>query len=297
MILFFFSIQSCKNESIDQNYADNDSDGFYDMIDNCPFVPNPDQTDSNSDGIGDFCSDMDDDGIIDIEDNCPENYNPYQFDGDGDGIGDKCDLVDFTSLPCINGLAGEYPCNGYDLVGHLSIEELSIDFVENTRVNDSWGWKDPLTEKEYAIVGLSSHTSFVDMSDPDNLLLIGILPTASVNSIWRDIKVYNDHAYIVSEASNHGMQIFDLKRLRNVENMPSVLGQMELLKIQNLVPVEMWIAQILTDFSATTKQVNVCQKKSCLQLLYHANHKGIRLQVQIIQSLMKMKRVPSLFKT
>ena len=72
MILFFFSIQSCKNESIDQNYADNDSDGFYDMIDNCPFVPNPDQIDSNSDGIGDFCSDMDDDGIIDIEDNCPK---------------------------------------------------------------------------------------------------------------------------------------------------------------------------------------------------------------------------------
>ena len=224
IILFFLSIQSCKNESIDQNYADNDSDGFYDMIDNCPFVPNPDQTDSNSDGIGDFCSDMDNDGIIDVEDNCPENYNPYQFDDDGDGIGDKCDLVDFTSLPCINGLAGEYPCNGYDLVGHLSIEELSIDFVENTRVNDSWGWKDPLTEKEYAIVGLSSHTSFVDMSDPDNLLLIGILPTASVNSIWRDIKVYNDHAYIVSEASNHGMQIFDLKRLRNVENMPSVFS-------------------------------------------------------------------------
>ena len=62
------------------------------------------------------------------------------------------------------------------------------------------------------------------MSDPDNLLLIGVIPTASVNSIWRDIKVYNNHAYIVSEASNHGMQIFDLTRLRNVENIPSVFS-------------------------------------------------------------------------
>ena len=70
-------------------------------------------------------------------------------------------------------------------------------------------------------MGLSSHTSFVDMSDPDNLLLIGILPTASVNSIWRDIKVYNNYAFIVSEASNHGMQIFDLTRLRNTENIPT----------------------------------------------------------------------------
>ena len=223
-VLLIFSIQSCQNESIDQNYADNDSDGFYDLIDNCPLVSNPDQADSNSDGIGDMCSDIDEDGIIDAEDNCPENYNPYQFDEDGDGIGNSCDFVDFTSLPCINGLAGEYPCDGYSLIGHLSIENLSIDFVENTRVNDSWGWKDPETGKEYAIVGLTSHTSFVDMSDPDNLLLIGVIPTASVNSTWRDIKVYNNHAYIVSEASNHGMQIFDLTRLRNAENIPIVFS-------------------------------------------------------------------------
>ena len=126
-------------------------------------------------------SDIDNDGIIDGNDNCPSNFNPNQADNDSDGIGNTCDLVDFTSLPCIDGLAGDYPCNGYDLLGHLSIEELSINFQENTRVNDSWGWKDPVTGKEYAIVGLSSHTAFVDMSDPDNLLLIGILPTASVN--------------------------------------------------------------------------------------------------------------------
>ena len=69
------------------------------------------------------------------------------------------------------------------------------------------------------------------MSDPDNLLLIGILPTASVNSIWRDIKVYNNYAFIVSEASNHGMQIFDLTRLRNTENIPTVLILILILQI------------------------------------------------------------------
>ena len=224
VIFTVINLQSCQNESIDQNYADNDNDGYYDLIDNCPFDSNPNQNDSNSDGIGDVCSDIDEDGIIDAEDNCPSNFNPLQADNDGDGIGDTCDLVDFTSLPCIDGFAGNYPCSGYNLLGHLSIEDLSINFQENTRVNDSWGWKDPVTGKEYAIVGLSSHTSFVDMSDPDNLILIGILPTASVNSIWRDIKVYNNYAFIVSEASNHGMQIFDLTRLRNTENIPTVFN-------------------------------------------------------------------------
>ena len=104
----------------------------------------------------------------------------------------------------------------------MSVDDLSIDSnsSNNTRVNDSWGWTDPLNNKEYAIVGLSSHTAFVDMSDPDNLILIGTLPTATLNSIWRDIKVYQNHAYIVSEAYEHGMQVFDLTRLRNVEEMP-----------------------------------------------------------------------------
>ena len=58
------------------------------------------------------------------------------------------------------------------------------------------------------------------MSDPSNLILLGRLPTATTNSTWRDIKVYNNHAFIVSEASEHGMQVFDLTRLRNVPNPP-----------------------------------------------------------------------------
>ena len=43
-----------------------------------PFDSNPNQNDSNSDGIGDVCSDIDEDGVIDAEDNCPSNFNPLQ---------------------------------------------------------------------------------------------------------------------------------------------------------------------------------------------------------------------------
>ena len=56
---------SCQNESIESFFADSDQDGYYDTIDNCPLVLNPNQTDSNGDGIGDLCSDLDEDGIID----------------------------------------------------------------------------------------------------------------------------------------------------------------------------------------------------------------------------------------
>jgi len=58
---------------------DTDGDGVPDYKDNCPFVPNRDQTDSDGDGIGDAC------------DNCPHVANPTQSDINGNGIGDACD--------------------------------------------------------------------------------------------------------------------------------------------------------------------------------------------------------------
>ena len=95
-LLFILTIfLGCQNESIDQFYSDNDNDGYFDTIDNCPNISNPDQSDTNGDGIGDICSDLDQDGLLDEYDNCPLISNPNQQDSDGDGIGDDCDLVDF----------------------------------------------------------------------------------------------------------------------------------------------------------------------------------------------------------
>ena len=197
--------------------VDTDNDGVPDTSDNCINEANPNQEDSDNDGVGDICdNDIDNDGISDADDNCPEIANPDQADHDNDNIGDLCD-DDFISplSACENGMAGVYPCKDYDLMSYLSLSDMSA-----SKGNDSWGWTDPTTNKEYALICLDNGTAFVDISDTENIIYLGKLPTATANSSWRDVKVYQNHAFVVSEASGHGMQVFDLTRLRNVANAP-----------------------------------------------------------------------------
>jgi len=147
------------------------------------------------------CSKKDNDVVISITDNLSE---PTQNIDD-----DK--IIEGKSY-CENGFAGIYPCNGYDLLSRIPLE-----YFESVEGNDSWGWTDSFDGKEYALMGLDDGTAFVDISDPEVPLYLGKLPSASVNSSWRDIKVYEDYAFIVSEAPGHGLQVFDLSKLRSVK--------------------------------------------------------------------------------
>ncbi len=147
------------------------------------------------------CSKKDNDEVISIPDNLSE---PTQNIDD-----DK--IIEGKSY-CENGFAGIYPCNGYDLLSRIPLE-----YFESVEGNDSWGWTDSFDGKEYALMGLDDGTAFVDISDPEVPLYLGKLPSATVNSSWRDIKVYEDYAFIVSEAPGHGLQVFDLSKLRSVK--------------------------------------------------------------------------------
>jgi choice-of-anchor B domain-containing protein len=121
---------------------------------------------------------------------------------------------------CTNGMAGPFPCRDVDLLAMLPHAELG-----GGTGNDIWGWTDPETGREHAIVGGSSGTAFVDISNPRSPTYLGNLPTHTVESLWRGVKVFNNHAFIVSEAANHGMQIFDLRQLRAVASPPATFTE------------------------------------------------------------------------
>ena len=126
--------------------------------------------------------------------------------------------VCFAQTPCSGGFANGYPCDGITLQDYIS--SAAMGAVE---AQDSWGWTDPSTNKEYAIVALDNGTAFVDISNPTDIKYLGRMDSYTGSSYWRDVKIYNNHAYIVSDSNgSHGVQIFDLTRLRGLTGSPAL---------------------------------------------------------------------------
>ncbi len=130
-------------------------------------------------------------------------------------------LLSSGAVECADGIAGQFDCGNVDLLSYMTVEDLGGS--DGVQANDVWGWVDPETNREYALVGRTNGTSFVDITDPANPVLKGDLPlTEGANPApWRDIKVYANHAFIVADnAGEHGMQVFDLTHLRQESYSP-----------------------------------------------------------------------------
>ena len=131
------------------------------------------------------------------------------------------DAITGEDVACEDGLAGEFTCTDVDIVSFLPVQE--IGGSRGVEVNDVWGWTDPETGTEWALVGRYDGTAFIDLSDPANPVYAGNLPLTegATPNVWRDIKVYADHAFVVSDgAGEHGMQVFDLTQLREPRDGP-----------------------------------------------------------------------------
>ena len=120
------------------------------------------------------------------------------------------------AAPCSGGFAAGFPCHNVDLMAALPIGQLGT-----SRGSDLWGWTDPETGAEIAIYNMRIGTAFVDVTEPSAPVHLGTLPVPGEAPVQGDVKVYRDHAYIVGErVEDHGMQVFDLRRLRDVANPP-----------------------------------------------------------------------------
>lgn len=111
---------SDKEDEDEEENNDKDGDSIENMYDNCENVSNPEQTDTDLDGLGDACDpncsgDSDGDTVCDEMDNCPSDPNTDQTDIDEDGMGNVCDM----DAPLISEIAGTWP-------GTITVKEVYV---------------------------------------------------------------------------------------------------------------------------------------------------------------------------
>lgn len=137
---------------------------------------------------------------------------------------------------CINGTAGPYPCHNIDLIKSISRAEILPNAIYDMGIkiydpdrdygNDIWGWTDEISGREFILSGRMSGTSFIEITNPSQPIFVGYLFGGDNNprtrNIWRDMKTQYHYAYIVSEDHNNGIQVFDLKRLLEVQSPPVI---------------------------------------------------------------------------
>jgi len=119
---------------------------------------------------------------------------------------------------CVNNLASSFECTNVDLLAHMPLNQFSSSPSD---ANDIWGHVDLNTGNEFAIIGLNNGVSVVNISNPENPVEVGTIP--GVDSIWRDIKVYQyfDHtlnlwrayAYATVDKKNQHVTVIDLNNL------------------------------------------------------------------------------------
>ncbi len=118
----------------------------------------------------------------------------------------------FLSILCLLPFLGMSQLNMTQL-GHYAVQD-----SHSVSLNDIWGYVDG-SGNEYALIGTTDGVSIVDVTTPSSP--VEVFWKSGLNSVWRDLKTWNNHAYVTTEAPE-GLLILDLSSLPNASGIDTM---------------------------------------------------------------------------
>jgi len=109
---------------------------------------------------------------------------------------------------CKGSKAAGLPCKNIDLVARVT---------GTGGIADVWGWVDPETKDEFAIVGGTRGVHFFNVTKPEKPVKVGSVPLKAPVGLWLEMEILNDHLYWVCDLTPCGLNVFDLRRLTGPE--------------------------------------------------------------------------------
>ncbi|KAL2206310.1 hypothetical protein CC79DRAFT_1291929, partial [Sarocladium strictum] len=136
------------------------------------------------------------------------------------GVRDSELYPELGYAPCVNGWIEAIPgdrnntfrCSNMDLYHFISHGEMGSTGAGSS----SWGWVSD-DGREFIAIGQEDGTTFAEISSEGKLVPLARLPQVSLPSDWREIRGYKNYMIIGSEAVAHGIQIFDMTKLLDID--------------------------------------------------------------------------------
>ena len=111
-------------------------------------------------------------------------------------------------------LKAQYPSHNISLYSKWFDSTVVEEPYYHIKYNSIWGWKNTIQNKEYAILGATIGTYFIDVSNPSNPIQCDFVAGRRGACIWREFKTYSHYAYLVSDDSPpNSFQIVDMSYL------------------------------------------------------------------------------------
>lgn len=109
--------------------------------------------------------------------------------------------------------AQTYPSLNVNLLAHINPEKDNTG-GDGRKYSGCWGWFQSSKNKEYALVGTSSKTYFIDVTIPTNPIICDSVKAKNNGCTWREIKSYQNYCYIASDGCTpSSCQIVDMQYL------------------------------------------------------------------------------------
>ncbi|KAH7322678.1 hypothetical protein B0I35DRAFT_350669 [Stachybotrys elegans] len=140
---------------------------------------------------------------------------------------------------CVNGVAAAEPGNPrltfrcknmdlYDFINHATLgssnglpEGNAPDGSQFLTGSGSWGWTDPESGREFIADGMYDGTALLEILPEGRMVQLGFLPCPvpiGSRALWKEIRAYKNYMLIGSELGGHGIQIFDMTKLLDIDH-------------------------------------------------------------------------------
>ncbi len=125
----------------------------------------------------------------------------------------KKTIVFISLLFIISDIHAQYDHQNITLLGHFNDTTVTAEPVYGIRYQSCWGWVDPISSREYGIIGTTSGTYIIEVTNPSTPVVRDYIPGKSTNRIWHEYKTYGNYLYIIADGGNNTLQIADLSYL------------------------------------------------------------------------------------